>query len=220
VTRRRAYRAEVVRHAAATIGLPPEILEAIDDMAAIPTVASPLAQLKTMVVRPLVPAAIGAAGAIAAYRTLGRLPAPVRSWRGPLVALGAMIWREWPLLRAAADTDNYLLDRARSISSLLEAFDRGAAARGGLAVPAYVFGHTHRAEVYPLGEGDAAPLYLNSGTWTPILPAPFSLLALHDLFTFVEICHDPATGVMRPRLLVWNDAASRADLLRREAPPL
>jgi len=222
-TRRDRYRRHTLIPAAAAIGLPPETLVEIDALAAIPTMTSPWQQFRALALRPLGPTVLGAAGATAAWFGFGRLPEPARSLRLPLATLGALVWREWPLLRPSDKDRNALRTAAAVVHALLTDADRlaalDAAPPGRYAVPAYVFGHTHTAERCPLTANPTAPCYLNSGTWTPIVPSPFSLIGTRELLSFVEISRDRETGQIRPALLVWNDAAGRADPLRREPTP-
>lgn len=207
--RRAAYHEAVVRPAAAAIGLPPATLVAIDELAAIPSMTSPWEQLKALLLEPVLPAVGVLAGFGAASAASRRLPPPARGLLLLGAGLGVQAWRERGLLRPATGPNHALLAAARAIHERLAATGR--------AVPAYVFGHTHTAERFPLGDGGAdgapPPSYVNAGTWTPIVPATLSLLATRELPTFVEIARDPWRGVVRPRLLVWNDAAGRAETL-------
>lgn len=219
------YRRRVLWPAAQRIGLPAETLTEIDAMAAVPTMTSPWEQFKALALRPLGPTAVGAATITAAWLGTGRLREPARSLRLPLAGLGFLVWREWPLLHPDDEDRNALRAAATAIATLLADADRQAARAATAAtaaapapryaVPAYVFGHTHTAERYPLSAERPTPVYLNSGTWTPIVPSPFSLIGSRELLSFVEITRDQETGQLTPALLVWNDAAERAEPLRR-----
>ncbi len=110
------------------------------------------------------------------------------------------------LLKRAGLPQVRLFTTAREIHALL--------LKDGQAVPAYIFGHTHNAEQFPIGEGEAR--YFNSGTWTPLIPHRFDLLTTRELFTFVEVTRypwQPEEAV--PELLLWNDVADRAEPLTR-----
>ena len=211
--RRERYRRTVLAPAASAIGLPAATLDALDELAAVPTMTSPWEQFRALTLKPVGPLAVGLAAAVGSALGLGRLPAPGRSLRWPLLGLGFLVWREWPLLRPQREDRNGLREAAAAIHELLTAvgWDEPPA-----QVPAYIFGHTHTAEQSPLGKEPAAPLYLNAGTWTPIVPSAFSLIGARELLSFVEVVQDPETGMVRSSLLVWNDAAGRAEPLRRE----
>jgi len=43
------------------------------------------------------------------------------------------------------------------------------------------------------------------------VPETFSLLTARELFTFVQITHDTASGNLSSRLMLWNDAGGRAE---------
>ena len=203
--RREAYREVTLRPAAAAIGLPPETLAAIDELAAIPTMKSRWEQFKALVLEPVGPAASTLAGAGAAYAAARRLPPAARGLALLTAAVGVQVWRERGLARPATGPNHPLLAAARAIDEHLREVGR--------AVPAYVFGHTHTAELFPLRDDDDAPRYLNSGTWMPIVPATFSLFGTRELFTFVQLTRDPWDARVLPRLLVWNDAGGRAEPL-------
>lgn len=220
--RRERYRRETLGPAAGRIGLPPATLFEIDALAAIPTMTSPWEQFKALTLRPVGPTAAGAAAVAAVLAGIGRLPERARAARWPVAGLAFLVWREWPELRPPEADGGGLRAVARRVDALLREADRQTAAtdprpdRRPFAVPAYVFGHTHRAERCPLTDEPGAPVYLNSGTWTPIVPPSFSLVGSRDVLSFVEVARDAATGRPRPSLLVWNDAAGRAEPLRRE----
>jgi len=210
--RRAAYREEVLRPAAAAIGLPPETLLAIDELAAVPALQDPWEQFKALVLGPVGPAAALLAGGLGAWLGVRRLPPGGRAAALLAAAAGLQAWREGALGRPATEPGGYLLGAARAIDARLRTVDR--------AVPAYVFGHTHTAELFPLGEPDGAdaPRYLNCGTWTPIVPAAFSLVGARERFSFVEVARDPWDRAPRARLMLWNDLAGRAEPLPLFAP--
>ncbi len=204
-TRRERYRAEVVRPYAAEIGLPADVLESLDRMAAVPALSSRWRQIAALLIHPalaVVPIGVGLAGL---YQVLSRLRATRRSFVAFVGALAVMIWRERRLLRPTTDPGSYLHRAARHIHDLLTTH--------GLQVAAYVFGHTHTAERAPLTADDETPRYFNSGTWTPIVPQTFDLLGTRERFTFVQITRDPATGAVLTELLLWNDHAGRIEPL-------
>lgn len=203
--RRERYRREVLRPAAATIGLPPDVLEAIDRLAAVPALSSRWRQIVALWFDPLLAGGPLALVLWSLYQAVRRLRAPRRSWLALIGALAGLLWRERRLMRPATDPGGYLHRAARAIDELLTAH--------GLAVPAYVFGHTHTAERAPLRSQDEMPRYFNTGTWTPIVPQTFDLLGTRERFTFVQITRDPHSGAVLPELLVWNDAAGRIEPL-------
>lgn len=205
--RRKQYRSTVMPELAQQIGLSAEVLTAIDEMAAVPALSNRWRQLEALLVRPLVPAfpAVMAFGAI--YQGAKRLPPGLRSLVTIITGIAGLIWRERRLLRPATDTRSYLLVAAGRIHKLLS--------QHGKQVPAYVFGHTHTAERAPLTDGDSdnGPSYLNTGTWTPLVPDTFDLLSTRDRFSFVQITHNQANGEIESELLLWNDAANRMEPL-------
>jgi hypothetical protein len=81
------------------------------------------------------------------------------------------------------------------------------------SVPYYVFGHTHIAEQFPLAFGATTPSYLNSGTWTQIIPPDFEAPSSREYFTFIEITRAPGSATPAGRLLFWNDAAGQVEPL-------
>ncbi len=66
----------------------------------------------------------------------------------------------------------------------------------------FICGHTHLAQVVPLGPGQT---YINTGTWTEIIYDVASMLRQEQRFPFLEICY-PAGDAPQGRLLVWIDA--------------
>jgi hypothetical protein len=72
--------------------------------------------------------------------------------------------------------DSYLIAAARHIHEVLSA--------AGHPVPAYVFGHTHRARAEPLVDG---AWYLNTGTWSADVRGDGPDRDDPDLFPYVEL---------------------------------
>lgn len=203
--RRERYRNGRLRAHAAEVGLPFAIVEELDKLAAVPVMSSKWRQLKALLVEPALPSLPLLAGLIAIYQALRQIRGGARSFMLLCSGIGALVWRERRLLRPATDSGSYLLGAAQKIHALLD--------KAGAAVPAYVFGHTHTAELSPLAENDEPPRYLNTGTWTPIVPASFELLGTRERFTFVQITRDPANERILAELMLWNDAAVRAEPL-------
>lgn len=202
-TRREAYRQQVLSHAAVQIGLPPQALEAIDELAVIPALANLTSQLHTLVVRPLIPAFAVMTAILGLTRAVQHLPQRSRRFVKAASAIVALVWRERRLLQPASGSGDYLLDSARQIHSILD--------KTGNTVPTYVFGHTHQAAHSRLGDEEDSPRYFNSGTWTPIVPEAFSLTNSREFFTFVQLTHDLTTQRSESRLMVWNDASERVE---------
>ena len=146
------YRADALPRYSAEVGLPVEVVDAIDRRAA----TSPLSPYR---------------------RALRALAARRRA-------------------RAAAPAE-YLHAACRSVDAVL--------ARAGLAVPFYVFGHAHRAEQVAIGPGAT---YLNTGTWSTMLPRDLRPARPSAALTFVEI-EVPAGREPRAELLRWDPEAGR-----------
>ncbi len=202
------YREEHLRPFAQGVGLPTSVVEGINGAAKIPTVRRKGDQRRELGPEPSTVVAL-LAGGVAYGALLRRLGSGSRT----LVALGTLAGaaslRDWSRSRPTVQSNNYLLGAARRIHELLV----GA----GADVPAYVFGHTHNAEQFPvLGDG-GGPRYLNSGTWMPIVDQPFDLLTTREMFTFVRVTGD---APRRERLMLWNDAAGREEPLTRLALPI
>jgi hypothetical protein len=203
--RRRRYRQEVVRPYAPRVGLPAETLEAIDALAAIPATASWWRQLSALLLAPLGLELLLPAGVVGLYRATrgwGALPRAATTLAG---AIAAVLWHGRRAGHPATQAGSYLLLAAQQVHAQL--------GRVGAAVPAYVFGHTHSAEQFPLSDDEAAPRYLNAGTWTPLVPDTYDLLGTRERFSFVQITRDPATDAVLVTLQVWNDSAERAEPL-------
>lgn len=202
---RRAYREQYLRAHAPEVGLPYEVLEAIDRGAAIPAMTNRRRELSAMLFRPIVRMLPVLGALLAVQQAVVRIGPRMRSLS--LVAAGVLglIWRERQVLRPATRETGELHKAARRIDRILR--------REGLGVPFYVFGHTHQPEQYPLARGRVPPRYVNSGTWAPTVLAEFELLATRESFTFVEITPPAGDLPARAQLMAWNDDAGRADLL-------
>jgi UDP-2,3-diacylglucosamine pyrophosphatase LpxH len=203
--RRKRYREQALRPNAAQLDLSPEIVEALDDLAAIPALSSRWRQLEALLLRPALPALPTVAAMIALYQGVKRVRPGLRSFVSLMMGLGVLTWRERRLLRPVAQGGSYMFIAAQRVHACLLQF--------GIETPAYVFGHTHIAEQAPLTENDEAPRYFNTGTWTPLLPQTFDLLGTRERFSFVQITRDRSNGQVMAALLVWNDAAGRAEPL-------
>jgi UDP-2,3-diacylglucosamine pyrophosphatase LpxH len=204
-TRRDEYRRKMVEPYAAEVGLPPETLVEIDRLAAIPAMSNHLRQAEALLVRPLIPAVPVVAAVTAIYRATKRLRPGLRSLVMLAGGIAGLMWRERRLLRPATQTGGFLFTAARQIHELLT--------KANASVPAYVFGHTHTAEQYPLTDDDDGPRYLNTGTWTPLVPHAFDLVSTRERFSFVQITRDPANKQVQTALMIWNDAAERVEPL-------
>jgi hypothetical protein len=104
----------------------------------------------------------------------------------------------------------YLLAPATEVHRILE--------RHGVAVPAYVFGHTHRAEQRVLDGARTPARYLNAGTWCAAVRGAGPDRADPALFPFVEVA--ATDEEVRGRLGYWcaADGAVRADGADRMVP--
>jgi UDP-2,3-diacylglucosamine pyrophosphatase LpxH len=80
-------------------------------------------------------------------------------------------------------------------------------AQAGLAVPFYLFGHTHRAERVAIRPG--GPIYLNAGTWSSMLPSDLRAFGPGGRLTFVDV---EVVDGQEPRaeLLRWDSEARRS----------
>jgi UDP-2,3-diacylglucosamine pyrophosphatase LpxH len=203
--RRAQYRDEQVREHAQQVGLSAAVLDELDRLSAVPALSSKLRQLEALILRPLLPSLPVVAALVAMYQAVKRIRPGARSLLTLAGGFGALLWRERRLLRPTTDAGSYLYRAARQVHDSLS--------RANAAVPAYVFGHTHTAEVAPLAETDESPRYYNCGTWTPLVPQTFELLSTRERFTFVQITRDPSSRQVTSRLLIWNDAANRAEPL-------
>jgi UDP-2,3-diacylglucosamine pyrophosphatase LpxH len=188
------------------IELPPATLEEIDQrLARIPTVREEPRQREALLRSAGLGGPLLTAG-LRAHRVFTQLRTGDRSSRTQIAEFRPPSTHDEQPDVPSAQSNNYLFATAREIHDLLS--------KDGQTVPAYVFGHTHNAEQFPIGESEAR--YLNSGTWTPLIPHRFDLLTTRELFTFVEISRypwEPEKAV--PKLLLWNDFAGRTEPLTR-----
>lgn len=203
--RREEYRRKLVEPYAAEVGLSAETLVEIDRLAAIPAMSNHLRQAEALLVRPLIPAVPAIAAVTAIYRVAKRLRPGLHSLVMLIAGVAGLMWRERRLLRPATQPGSFLFAAAQQIHEQLT--------KANAAVPAYVFGHTHTAEQYPLTEADEGPRYLNTGTWTPLVPHTFDLVSTRERFSFVQITRDPANQQVQAALMLWNDAAERVEPL-------
>ena len=203
--RRDAYRAQALPSIAEATSLPLATLIEIDKGAAIPAMTSKIRQLQALIWQPLLAAIPLLASLWALYRVLQRLQSAARAMVTLSFGLAILAWREQQALKPATDPGGYLLQAALRVDALLRQTQQN--------VPLYVFGHTHTAEQHPLQNDADTPRYVNTGTWTPIVPQAYDLLGTRERFTFVQITHHPATGEVLGRLMVWEDAAGRTSPL-------
>jgi UDP-2,3-diacylglucosamine pyrophosphatase LpxH len=203
--RRERYRREYVEPHAAQVGLSPQTLVALDQLAAIPAMSNHWRQVEALLVRPLIPGIPALAAVAAIYRATKQLRPGLRSFLMLIGGIAGLLWRERRLLRPATQPGSYLFAAARLIHQQL--------AQAHAAVPAYVFGHTHTAEQYPLTDDEEGPRYYNTGTWTPLVPHAFDLVGTRERFSFVQITRDSASGEAQATLMLWNDAAERVEPL-------
>jgi UDP-2,3-diacylglucosamine pyrophosphatase LpxH len=202
---RRLYRERFLHSYAAEVGLPYEVLVAIDRCAAVPAMTNRRRQLTAVLLRPIVQMLPILGGLVALWQAVGRLGPRLRSFSLLLAGVIGLLWRERRLLAPATRESGALHRTASRIDRMLR--------RRQLNVPFYVFGHTHEPEQFPLGSGRVPPRYVNSGTWTPTVLAEFDLLATRETFTYVEITRATADHPPRAQLMAWNDNAGRGDLL-------
>ncbi|MFA5098541.1 MAG: metallophosphoesterase [Candidatus Margulisiibacteriota bacterium] len=85
-----------------------------------------------------------------------------------------------------------------------------------LGVRYVVFGHTHEADLRPLGKKDDnqgwSQEYINSGTWTRVFTEDFTELLLKDENEFVFVMIDSLTKKME--LLRWKDDLNQGERVR------
>ena len=199
---RERYHATTLAEHARAIGLRLETLIEIDKLAAVPAMASQRRQLRAMLLRPLLYAVPALAALVAIYTSLGR---GFRSFFLFAAGVAGLYLRE----RGTAAQVGYLHRAAEEIDELLR--------REGKGVPAYVFGHDHVPEQFPLSKEERPAYYLNSGSWTPSVPSAFDLLGGRECFSFVQVTRAP-DGRAIPRLMRWNDLAGRPEMLPLLAP--
>ncbi|TCJ18321.1 hypothetical protein E0L93_06160 [Rubrobacter taiwanensis] len=213
------YREEYVRPYARRLGLPERMLESLDRLAKDPTLANRDLLYRSLL-RMNLPVISAPVAGPAIYRILKRYPER-RPLLGFLLLTALMVWRDrelvregWRRILRAGRSPDYLRQASEELDEhgfLFNAALRIHAClrRAGCGVPVYVMGHTHEAEQHPLERG-SFPRYINSGTWTPILPDTFDLLGERERLSFVEILRG-GNGSVESHLMVWNDDASRAD---------
>lgn len=111
------------------------------------------------------------------------------------------------LARAGARAVGRRLGRSRPGDYMKSAAARvdDVLAGHGCRVPAYVFGHTHRAESTPLGDGTAR--YLNSGTWGPDVRGAGPDREDPNLFPYVHV--RAADGAVECGVDYWKAPADR-----------
>ncbi|HEV8639285.1 MAG TPA: metallophosphoesterase [Chloroflexota bacterium] len=202
--RRARYHQGTLARYARSVGLRHETVVAIDRLAAIPAMTSKRRQLRALLLRPIVRFLPPLAALLAVYTAVGRLGQGPRSFALFAAGVAGLLLRERRALRPATEEAGYLHRAALRIHALL--------AGEGKAVLAYVFGHSHTAEQFPLTKADRPPHYLNSGTWTPRVPAAFALLGGREQFAFVQVTRPPDRPPL-VRLMVWNDVATRPEPL-------
>ncbi len=86
-----------------------------------------------------------------------------------------------------------------------------------LGVRYVVFGHTHEADLRPLGKNDDNKMgwsqeYINSGTWTRVFTDDFSERLVKDESEFVFVKIDTMSGKME--LLRWKDDLGQGERVR------
>src|SRR6266545_3728736 len=82
------------------------------------------------------------------------------------------------------------------------------------ATTLFVSGHTHRAQVVALNEGQT---YVNTGTWTTIVLDIVTNRRVTQRFPFFEVCY-PDGDTPRGRLLVWQGAGVESPPWHSEGP--
>jgi UDP-2,3-diacylglucosamine pyrophosphatase LpxH len=202
--RRASYHRATLGRYADVLGLRHETVVAIDRLAAVPAMSSKRRQLQALILRPVVGFMPLLAALLAVYTAVGRLGRGPRSFALFAAGVAGLMARERRGLLAPTEQAGYLHRAALAIHALLE--------KEGRAVPAYVFGHSHTAEQFPLSRADRPPYYLNCGTWTPNVPVGFELLGGREQFAFVQVTRPPE-GPPIARLMLWNDVASRPEPL-------
>jgi hypothetical protein len=160
--------------------------------------------LRSRLRRPLKGRALGTGACGLDAATLERLRrlsplAPLAVERRALrLAAGLVARRIAPGSRDPADVarPTYHAVAARRIASVLES--------SGSGVPFYVLAHSHRPEQHALATAGRQSVYLNTGTWSTLVPrTPEGGKGLVPL-SFVEIVRGGDGGVPSGRLLRWN----------------
>jgi len=130
-------------------------------------------------------------------RDVDRLSAP--SLVGTLVRVArGLVTRARPGRMPRDRFSGDLIAAARAIDALLDA--------RGLAVPLYVFGHSHSPRVEALPGGTAH--YANAGAWTRFRPPALGSILGPDRYPFLRIEDTPKPAVT---LALWNGADAREE---------
>ena len=203
--RRQHYQRTVLAPYAAQSGLSPDTLIAIDELAVLPSMTSRWQQAKQVVLDPLMPLLFVFAPIAVMFGALRQVRNSLRALLTFAAGLLGLLYRERATFRPPTEPANKLRDAARNIDAILRR-DTGAGARF------YIFGHTHKAEVFPLTENTDEPRYLNTGTWTPIIDPDAQLLRGTVQLNFVQILRHK-NGYELAELLAWNDGANRPQLV-------
>ena len=130
-----------------------------------------------------------------------RLVRTVAPWAALAVMLAAfVVILRWLLTEEEGRGPSYLKDRAERIAERLD-------------VRYVIMGHTHDAELHPIGMGGARENeYFNTGTWTTVFSEEERLLRKPVEFVFVQGVRKE--GGMALRLFEWNDGAGEPRLLK------
>jgi UDP-2,3-diacylglucosamine pyrophosphatase LpxH len=199
------YRLERLPEYAAQVGLPPETLRALDELAATPALRSVPGLLRALA--PLDPEALAALVGGLLYPATGRAGLGLQARAAAsLAGAGATLYLSQRLREREIEgerEESFLYRAARSIHAELR--------RAGGGAHVYVFGHTHAPEQRRLSSATERPVYMNSGTWTPLIPQMFDLLGARERLTYVRVGRDRYDGAPYARLLVWNDSAEREE---------
>lgn len=125
----------------------------------------------------------------------------VAPWAVLLVVVAALvIGLRWLLTEEERKEPSYLKRKADRICELL-------------GVRYVIMGHTHDAELHPVGEsGGLREEYYNTGTWTTVFSEEERLIRKPVEFVFVQGLR--AGDGIRLKLLEWNDGAEEPRLLK------
>jgi UDP-2,3-diacylglucosamine pyrophosphatase LpxH len=128
----------------------------------------------------------------------GAATSPWSPYRRILRALAARVSARAGARARSQDPAHYLRCACGAVDALL--------AQAGLAVPFYLFGHSHRADQVTIRPG--GPTYLNAGTWSCMLPRDLRTLDPGGRLTFVdvEVVHGQEPRVKLQR---WDPDARR-----------